>query len=88
MKGWEPVDHTVGAGDDYIAPDGRRRYVTEGMLRALHRDGREQSETYHANWPLPSFRRVDAAPLTPQVPCRMSRSVTVGPETTTGPDFR
>jgi putative CocE/NonD family hydrolase len=51
-----------------IAPDGRRRYVTEGMLRALHRDGRETSETagnYRAAWPLPSFRRADAAPLTP-----------------------
>jgi hypothetical protein len=25
MKGWEAVDHTVGAGDDYVAPDGRQR---------------------------------------------------------------
>jgi putative CocE/NonD family hydrolase len=61
----DEADACVFAYLEDIAPDGTRRYVTEGMLRALHRDGREDSETYCATWPLPSFRRADAAPLKP-----------------------
>ena len=64
-------DACVFAYLEDIAPDGRRRYVTEGMLRALHRNGSEQSPTYRASWPLPSFRRADAAPLTPGEPVRL-----------------
>ena len=59
------ADACIYAYLEDIAPDGRRRYVTEGMLRALHRAGEEVSDTYRAAWPLPSFRRADAAPLAP-----------------------
>jgi putative CocE/NonD family hydrolase len=64
-------DACVFAYLEDIAPDGRRRYVTEGMLRALHRGGSEASDSYRASWPLPSFRRADAAPLTPGEPVRL-----------------
>ncbi|GMG83729.1 CocE/NonD family hydrolase [Paralimibaculum aggregatum] len=58
----EAPDASLFAYLEDIAPDGRRRYVTEGMLRALH-GGEDDSPTYRATWPLPSFRRADAAPL-------------------------
>jgi hypothetical protein len=46
-----------------IAPDGTRRYVTEGALRALHAHESAPSATYAANWPYHSCARADAAPL-------------------------
>jgi len=48
-----------------IAPDGVRRYVTEGMLRALHRKESPPPETYKANWIYHSCAQADAAPLAP-----------------------
>lgn len=51
-----------------IAPDGSATYVTEGMLRALHRATADPPETYRTTWPWRSFTRVDAAPLTPGEP--------------------
>jgi putative CocE/NonD family hydrolase len=47
-----------------VAPDGRVAYVTEGMLRALHRrhDPRARDAL---GLPLRSFRRADAEPLVP-----------------------
>lgn len=47
------------------APDGTIRYVTEGMLRALHRKESTPPETYSATWPQRSFTEADASPLTP-----------------------
>lgn len=47
------------------APDGTARYVSEGMLRALHRAESASPETYRAAWPVRSFTEADAAPLTP-----------------------
>ncbi len=65
------ADACVFAYLEDIAPDGRRCYVTEGMLRALHREGRETGATYRATWPLPSFRRGEARPLLPGTPARL-----------------
>ncbi|UCF06295.1 MAG: CocE/NonD family hydrolase [bacterium] len=62
-------DHEDGALHVYledVSPDGRVTYLTEGLLRAIHRKERDPSEApfvplgiYH------TFRRKDAAPLVP-----------------------
>jgi putative CocE/NonD family hydrolase len=46
-----------------VEADGTERYVTEGLLRALHRKERPAPDSYRATWPFRSFRRTDAAPL-------------------------
>jgi uncharacterized protein len=46
-----------------IEADGTERYVTEGLLRALHRKERPAPQNYHTTWPFRSFTRADAAPL-------------------------
>jgi uncharacterized protein len=51
-----------------IEADGMIRYVTEGVLRALHRAERPAPGEYRAVWPWHSHARADAAPLTPGVP--------------------
>lgn len=43
--------------------DGTERYVTEGLLRALHRRERPAPQSYRTTWPFRSFSRADAAPL-------------------------
>ena len=48
-----------------VAPDGTCRYVTEGMLRALHRKESEAPEHHQVVGPYHSFTRADAAPLVP-----------------------
>lgn len=48
-----------------IEPDGRVRYVTEGMLRALNRDLSPASESYVTSWPYRDDTRARARPLTP-----------------------
>ncbi|WID95199.1 CocE/NonD family hydrolase [Bosea vestrisii] len=48
-----------------IEADGTERYVTEGLLRALHRKEAPAPESYVTTWPFRSFARPDAAPLTP-----------------------
>lgn len=48
-----------------IEADGTERYVTEGLLRALHRKESPAPDRYRATWPFRSFRREDAAPLVP-----------------------
>jgi len=48
-----------------VAPDGTCRYVTEGMLRALHRKEREPPPHHRVVGPYHSYARVDAAPLVP-----------------------
>jgi uncharacterized protein len=47
------------------APDGTIRYITEGMLRALHRDLAPPTETYVTAWPYRDFTRARARPLAP-----------------------
>jgi uncharacterized protein len=44
---------------------GRERYVTEGLLRALHRKEQPAPKTYLTTWPFRSFSRADASPLVP-----------------------
>jgi putative CocE/NonD family hydrolase len=48
-----------------VEADGVERYVTEGLLRALHRKERAPPKTYCTTWPFRSFSRSDAAPLEP-----------------------
>lgn len=48
-----------------IEADGAERYVTEGLLRALHRKEASAPEAYRTTWPFRTFRREDAAPLVP-----------------------
>lgn len=54
-----------------VAPDGKRRYVTEGMLRALHRRESAPPDTYAACWLYHACTREDAAPLVPGEPVRL-----------------
>ncbi len=46
-------------------PDGRVRYVTEGVLRALHRKLSPCPANYRATWPYRTHDLADAAPLVP-----------------------
>jgi putative CocE/NonD family hydrolase len=48
-----------------IEADGTERYVTEGLLRALHRKETPAPANYRATWPFRSFTRADAKPLVP-----------------------
>ena len=48
-----------------IEAGGTERYVTEGLLRALHRNESPAPATYRTTWPFRSFARADAAPLVP-----------------------
>jgi uncharacterized protein len=48
-----------------VEAGGAERYVTEGLLRALHRKETPPPATYRTSWPFRSFARADAAPLTP-----------------------
>lgn len=51
-----------------VLADGSCRYVTEGVLRALHREGLAQSPDYAASWPVNTFDRASARLLTPGEP--------------------
>jgi putative CocE/NonD family hydrolase len=46
-------------------PDGAVRYVTEGVLRALHRKLADPPANYRPSWPYHSCDRTDASPLVP-----------------------
>jgi putative CocE/NonD family hydrolase len=46
-----------------VEADGTERYVTEGLLRALHRKESPAPRSYQTTWPFHSFARADAAPL-------------------------
>jgi uncharacterized protein len=48
-----------------VEAGGTERYVTEGLLRALHRREQPSPATYRTTWPFRSFSRADAAPLVP-----------------------
>jgi putative CocE/NonD family hydrolase len=48
-----------------VEADGKVRYVTEGVLRALHRKESPFPERYRTTWPSRSFGRADAAPMMP-----------------------
>jgi len=55
-----------------VLPDGSCRYVTEGLLRALHRDGLSHSPDYVASWPVNTYDRASARPLMPFESARLS----------------
>jgi len=48
-----------------VAPDGKVYYVTEGMLRGIHRKVSTDRPPYRVLGPYHSFRRKDAMPLVP-----------------------
>jgi putative CocE/NonD family hydrolase len=55
-----------------VLADGRCRYVTEGLLRALHREGLSQSPDYVASWPVNRYDRASARLLVPGEPARLT----------------
>ncbi len=60
--------HTDGAFFVYledVAPDGRVTYLSEGILRALHRKVSDKQPPYKVFGPYHSYEREDAEPLTP-----------------------
>lgn len=48
-----------------VEADGRVRYVTEGFLRALHRQTAPRPASYPGDWTFHPCTRADARPLTP-----------------------
>jgi putative CocE/NonD family hydrolase len=54
-----------------VDADGRAHYITEGMLRALHRATAEAPPEYRTTWPYRRFTRRDAKLLEPGVPDRL-----------------
>jgi putative CocE/NonD family hydrolase len=56
-------DAVIHAYLSEIEADGTIRYVTEGVLRALHRAEASPPENYKASWPYRTFARADAKPL-------------------------
>ena len=51
-----------------VGQDGRARYVTEGVLRALHRRLSDPPRDQAWSWPFRSFARADARPMVPGRP--------------------
>ena len=48
-----------------LEADGAERYVTEGLLRGLHRKETPCPDNYQTTWPFRSFKREDAQPMVP-----------------------
>lgn len=72
---WLAVSEPDAALHAYLSeeePDGTVGYVTEGVLRALHRKVSDCPPCYRATWPYHTHDRADAAPL---VPGRVERMV-------------
>lgn len=65
-------DAAVIAYLEDVSPDGKRYYVTEGMLRALHRKETTPPDTYKACWPYHSGNVSDAQPLIPGEPASLT----------------
>jgi predicted acyl esterase len=51
-----------------VEADGRSRYVTEGFLRALHRQTGPRPANYRGDWPFHPCTRAAAQPLVPGEP--------------------
>jgi uncharacterized protein len=51
-----------------VEADGTARYVTEGVLRALHRAEAPAPSNYRTTWPWRTFARADARPMPPGEP--------------------
>ncbi len=54
-----------------VEADGTVRYVTEGLLRALHRQEAPCPPHHRTTWPYRSFTRADATPMTTDKPERL-----------------
>ena len=54
-----------------VEADGSVRYVTEGLLRLIHRAEAPHPEDYVCTWPWRSFTRAAARPMSPGVPERV-----------------
>ncbi|WP_332686970.1 CocE/NonD family hydrolase [Bosea sp. (in: a-proteobacteria)] len=54
-----------------VEADGTVRYVTEGLLRALHRKESACPPEHRTTWPFRSFTRADAAPMPVGEPQRL-----------------
>lgn len=61
-------DAAIHAFLSEVEADGTVRYITEGVLRALHRKESQTLPSYKASWPIRSYSRADATPLVPGVP--------------------
>ena len=72
LESSEP-DAAIFAYVSEVEADGTVRYVTERLLRALHRKESPAPDTYRTSWPFRSFRQEDIAPLVPSIArrCRM-----------------
>ena len=55
-----------------VLPDGSCRYVTEGLLRALHREGGSHSPDYVATWPVNTYDRASSRLMVPGEPARLT----------------
>jgi predicted acyl esterase len=51
-----------------VDADGRSWFITEGLLRLLHRREAEPPPSYRTTWPYRTFRREDARHMQPGVP--------------------
>jgi hypothetical protein len=56
-------DAAVFAYLSEVETDGTVRYITEGVLRAIHRAEAPPPRTYKATWPWRTFARKDAKPM-------------------------
>jgi uncharacterized protein len=65
------ADAAIFAYLSEIEADGTVRYVTEGMLRGLHRAERPPPAEYRAAWPWHSHAKGDTATLVPDIPARL-----------------
>ena len=72
---WLEADQPDAAVHVYLEevdPEGGCRYVTEGMLRALHRQTAPCPAQHRTTWPWRTFARADAATLPPGEAVEMS----------------
>ena len=65
-------DAAIHAYLEEVEADGRCRYVTEGMLRALHRKTAPCPDNHKTTWPWRTFARSDAETLPQGVPVEMT----------------
>ena len=65
-------DAAIHAYLEEVEADGRCRYVTEGMLRALHRKTTPCPDHHKTTWPWRTFARADAATLPQGEPVEMT----------------
>lgn len=71
---WMTADQPDAALFAYLSEvegDGTVRYVTEGLLRALHRAECAPTEKHRTTWPVHPFTRAAAQPIVPGEPVRM-----------------